>query len=405
MPNFSYKGRNLRGALVNGELEAGTIDAVANQLSNSGITPIDITEIPGMGESDSILSRLKSHKPELDDVILFSRVMYTMMKSGVPITRALNSIITSTRNIQLVEALKDTLNSLESGRDLASSLARHNEIFPNLFISMVRVGEETGRLDESFQHITAYLELEKDTRQRIKTALRYPTFVVVAIVAALVIINYLVIPAFAGIFSRAGVALPWQTQLLISTSNFFISWWWLLLGGAVGAVYWFNSYVKTEKGRYWWDKTRLKIPIIGGIIHRVTLGRFARTFSLALVSGVPVVQALTVVSHSVDNEYIGEYILNMRNGIEKGESLTRTAAVTNQFTPLVLQMLSVGEETGEVDTLLAEVADYYEREVDYDIKNLSSNLEPILIVGIGLMVLMLALGVFIPMWDIATAVE
>jgi MSHA biogenesis protein MshG len=405
MPYFLYKGRSSRGALIQGELEATTMDAVATQLFNTGITPIDISEKAGADIQDSILSRFRAKRPGLDDITLFTRQMYTMMKAGVPITRAMNGIISSTRNLYLVDALKESLSFLESGRDLASSLARHPAIFPTLFISMVRIGEETGRLDEAFLRITQYLELEKETRQRIKAAIRYPIFVLVAIGIAIAIINIFVIPTFAQLFEKANVALPWQTRLLMNTSDFFVAFWPLMLGGLMGGIIVFRTYIKTENGRYWWDKFKLKIPIIGSIIKRATLGRFARAFSMALISGVPLVQALTVVARSVDNEYIGEQILNMRNGIERGESLTRTATITNQFTPLVLQMLSVGEETGEVDALLVEVADFYEREVDYDIKNLSASIEPVLIIVIGIMVLMLALGVFLPMWDLASVVQ
>jgi len=405
MPNFSYKGRSIRGALVQGELEAVSVDAVATQLFNTGITPIDINEkTTSTNNVESLLVRLQAKRPSLDDIILFTRQMYTMMKSGVPIVRAMNGIISSTRNVYLADALKESLSYLESGRDLASSLGRHPEIFPTLFISMVRVGEETGRLDEAFMRITRYLELEKETRQRIKAAIRYPIFVIVAIAIAMVVINIFVIPTFAALFAKADVALPWQTRLLMMTSDFFVAWWPVLLAGLIGAAIGFRSYIQTEKGRYWWDRNKLRIPIIGNIIHRATLGRFARAFSMALTSGVPLVQAMTVVARSVDNEYVAEHILNMRNGIERGESLTRTATITGQFTPLVLQMLSVGEETGEVDNLLVEVADFYEREVDYDIKNLSSSIEPVLIIAIGIMVLILALGVFLPMWDISQAV-
>lgn len=405
MPSFVYKGRSARGALVHGELEAVTMDAVATQLFNTGITPIDINEKSVKSESDSFLSHLRAKRPSLDDITLFTRQMYTMMKSGVPITRAMNGIISSTRNVYLADALKESLTFLESGRDLGSSLARHPEIFPTLFISMVRVGEETGRLDEAFMRITKYLELEKETRQRIKAAIRYPIFVLVAIAIAIAVINIFVIPVFAELFAKSNVPLPWQTRLLMATSGFFVAWWPVLMAGLIGAVIGFRSYINTENGRYWWDKNKLRIPIIGSIIHRATLGRFARAFSMSLTSGVPLVQAMTVVARSVDNEYVGEHILNMRNGIERGESLTRTATITNQFTPLVLQMLSVGEETGEVDNLLVEVADYYEREVDYDIKNLSSSIEPVLIVAIGIMVLILALGVFLPIWDLASVVK
>ena len=208
MPYFSYKGRSIRGALVQGELEAPTMDAVATQLFNSGITPIDIAEKSGPRNTNSVFARFGAKRPGLDEIILFTRQMYTMMKSGVPITRAMNGIISSTRNVYLADALKESLSYLESGRDLGSSLARHPEIFPTLFISMVRIGEETGRLDEAFLRITQYLELEKETRQRIKAAIRYPIFVMVAIGIAVAVINIFVIPAFAETFAKLDAALP-----------------------------------------------------------------------------------------------------------------------------------------------------------------------------------------------------
>lgn len=391
---------------MQGMIDAASSDAVATQLLNSGITPIEIAKSVGDKKaSKSIFEYLRSRSPDLDDLILFCRQMFTLMKSGVPMARSLYGLTLSTRNLQMVDALRDVLSNIESGRNLSSSLARHPEIFSSLFISMVRVGEETGRLDESFLRITQYLEREKETRQRIKTALRYPVFVIVAIGVAVAIINVWVIPVFANLFAKAGVTLPWQTRTLIAISAFFVKWWPVMLGVIISAVLAFRTYIKTEYGRYRWDRYKLGIPLAGNIIMRATLARFARAFSMALSSGVPLIQGMTVVSRSVDNEFIGEHILNMRNGIERGDSLTRTATITNMFTPLVLQMLAVGEETGQVDELLAEVAEYYEREVDYDIKNLSASIEPIMIILIGIMVLILALGVFLPMWDLAKVIR
>lgn len=402
MPYFLYKGRNPRGELVHGQLEATSVDVVAAQLMNTGVTPIDINQtIDADKKSDNVLFQAFAKKPGLDDLILFGRQMYILMKSGVPITRAMTGLIQSTRNPHMVDALRDVLSNIESGRELSGALARHPKIFSTLFISMVRVGENTGRLEESFLRISLYLELEKETRRRVKSALRYPVIVLAAIAAAIVIINIWVIPAFANMFARVKAELPWQTRLIIGTSDFFVTWWPMLLLGLIAAIIAFRTYINTERGRYWWDKTKMQLPLVGDIINRAVLGRFARAFSMALTSGVPLVQALTVVARSVDNEYIGEHILSMRNGIERGESLTRTATLTGQFTPLVLQMLAVGEETGEVDRLLTEVAEYYEREVDYDIRNLSATIEPVLIIAIGIMVLILALGVFLPMWDMA----
>ncbi len=403
MPNFAYKGRNNQGAMVQGMLEAASLDAVASQLLNNNIIPIDIKE-----KAEALAGfdfARKGNRPDLDDLILFARQMYTLMRAGVPLVQAMTGLTQSTRNYYMVRAQTEILNNIESGRSLAGSIAKHPEIFTTLFVSMVRVGEETGRLDESFLRIANYLDREKDTRERIKAALRYPVMVIIAIAIAVTIINIWVIPVFADMFANAGATLPWQTRFLLATSSLFINWWHVMLGVIVTSIYSFIAYLKTENGRYTWDRLKLRLPFAGDIIKRATLARFSRAFSMSLTSGVPITQAMTVVSRSVDNEYIAGHILDMRNGIERGDSITRTATSSKMFTPLVLQMLAVGEETGQVDELLGEVADYYEREVDYDIKNLSAAIEPTMILVVGAMVLMLALGVFLPIWDMASVAK
>ncbi|MDJ0861045.1 MAG: type II secretion system F family protein [Gammaproteobacteria bacterium] len=402
MALYRYKARSGRGDMVEGMLEGGSPDAVASQLLNSGVTPIDIKEAPAAQPTtvQEAFTRLTSRPPELTDLMMFSRQMYTLMRSGIPINRAISALIESTRNTELVEALRDIQVDLESGRDLGSSLSRHPGIFSTLYVSMIRVGENTGRLDESFLRVSQYLERERDTRERIKSALRYPVFVVVAISFALAVINLWVVPAFRRVFERANVELPLPTRILIATSDFFVANWPLLLLALVAVVVGFRAYVGTEQGRYRWDKAKLRLPIVGDLLNRAILGRFARSFSMALGAGVPLIQALTVVSRAVGNDYVGEHVAQMRTGIERGDSLTRTAAITGMFSPLVLQMLAIGEETGSVDQLLEEVAGFYEREVDYDLRNLSAVIEPILIVALGVMVLILALGVFLPMWEL-----
>ena len=389
--------------MMTGVIEAPSVDAVASQLLNSSIVPVDITERVA---SENVLvdfwEKINARSPTLTDLILFSRQMFSLMRAGIPIIRAMTGIIDATKNRILAGAFREIRANLESGRELSAALARHPGIFTPLYISMVRVGEGTGKMDESFQRIAAYLELEKDTRERVKSALRYPAMVIVAMGVALTIINILVIPAFARVFERAHVDLPIYTRILLGTSHIFVNYWPYMVVGLVLAVGGFNYYIRTEQGRYTWGKTKLRLPLVGDILQRATLGRFSRAFAMSLSAGVPLVQALTVVSRAVDNDYIGDHILNMRNGIERGESITRTAAATGMFTPLVLQMLAVGEETGQVDEMMEEVAGFYEREVDYDIKNLSATIEPVMIVLLGGMVLILALGVFLPMWDLAS---
>jgi MSHA biogenesis protein MshG len=400
MPQFRYRARNNRGELVQGMIEAGSADAVAAQLLNTGVTPVDISEAtPQTDVLQQLRARMGTGTPSLDDLILFCRQMYTLTRAGVPIIRGITGLAETTRHPALVEVLKKLRIELEAGRELSTALAQFPNIFSSLIVSMVKVGENTGRLEEAFLQLSRYLELERDTRNRVKAALRYPTLVLVAIAIAIGVVNVLVIPASAHVFASMKTELPWQTRLLISTSDFFVTWWPAMLLALAAALVGFNYGIKTENGRYRWDQFKLRIPIAGGIIQRALLGRFARSFAMTMRSGVPLIQGLTVVARAVDNSYVAQRIVAMRTGVERGDTLSRTAAAAGMFTPLVLQMMSVGEETGAVDSMMEEVADFYEREVDYDLKNLASSIEPILIVAVGMLVLVLALGIFLPMWD------
>lgn len=404
MPLFNYQGRSKRGELLKGSIDGASADAVASQLFNSGITPIDIVEArPETDVLVLLMRHLSQGKVDLADLILFSHQMYTLTKAGVPITQALTGLAESTRKPAFKEALMDVADSLQSGRDLASSLNRHPRVFNRLIVSIVQVGESSGNLDQAFVQISKYLETEKDTRDRIKSALRYPVIVLIAIAVAVSVINIFVIPAFAKLFASFKAELPWATKLLIGTSDFFIAYGPYMLAMLLLGGFGLRAWIKTDQGHYAWDRFKLRIPLLGDILNRATLARFARSFAMTQRAGVPLVQGLTVVANAVDNRYIGDHILAMRNGIERGESVTRTAALSGMFTPMVLQMMGVGEETGSLDAMMQQVAEFYEREVDYDIKNLSANVEPVLIVAIGVMVLILALGVFLPMWDLAQA--
>jgi MSHA biogenesis protein MshG len=399
---YRYRGRGGRGDLLEGTIDAQSSEAVARQLMNTGITPVDIREERQQEDVMASLRRLRGPvTPDLAELVLLSRQMYTLTKAGVPIGQALAGLARSTRNPELKIVLENVKASVESGRELSVALAQHPNVFTSIYVNTIKIGENTGRLEDVFLRLSEYLERERDTRARIKAALRYPSFVMIAIGIAIGIINVMVIPQFAKIFERAKVDLPLPTRMIVATSDFFVAWWPLLAVMAVGGVLAFRTWRSTPEGTYQWDGIKLRFPIVGSIIYRATLGRFARGFAMALAAGVPLAQALTVMSQAIDNEFVGERIRNIRSGIERGESLTRTATATGMFTPLVLQMLSVGEDAGAIDTLLVEVAEFYEREVDYDIKNLSQALEPILIAVLAVFVLIFALGVFLPLWDMA----
>lgn len=402
MPFFAYKARNVRGELMQGVLEGADSGAVADHLSNIGITPIEIAPArkPALSSEINWWTRLTEEKVRPIDVQLFSRQLYTLLKAGVPIMRSLAGLQESAINKSFARVLKDIRESLDSGRELSAAMRRHPDVFNPFYISMVRVGEMTGRMDEIFLRLFNYLEFDRTMRERIRSALRYPAFVVIAMVAAIIVINLFVIPAFAKVYAGFNAELPLMTQILINTSSFTVKFWPLLLALMVAAAIAFKLYLATPNGRYRWDKFKLRIPLAGRIMQKGTMARFARSFALASKSGVPIMQTLNGVAQTVDNKYIESRVEQIRDGVERGESILRTATTTGVFTPVVLQMIAVGEETGEMDNLMEEIADMYEREVDYELKTLSANIEPILIVGLGILVLVLALGVFLPIWDL-----
>jgi len=407
MPFFAYKGRNARGELMQGVLEGPDAGAVADQLFGTGVTPVEIVattrKSAANGEARSWWERVREKPVKSMDVQLFSRQMHTLLKSGVPIMRGLAGLQESSTSPAFGRVIKDLRESLDSGRELSSAMRRHPAVFSSFYLSMVRVGEMTGRLEEIFLRLFDHLEFDRDMRDRVKAALRYPSFVVIAMALAMVVVNMFVIPQFAKVFQSLHTELPLMTRILMATSRFTLDYWPLLLAATVGGFLGFRSWVGSAKGRYNWDRYKLRLPIAGKIIHKSTMSRFARSFALSMRSGVPMVQALTVVSQTADNAYLAARIEQMRDGVERGESILRTSTAANVFTPIVLQMIAVGEETGSLDDLMDEIALMYEREVDYELKTLSAQIEPILIVFLGLMVLVMALGIFLPIWDLGQA--
>jgi len=409
MPFFAYKGRDGRGELLQGVLEGADSGAVADQLFGSGVTPLEISVTKrratsgGNGSSVGWRERLFEKKVTSMDVQLFSRQIYTLLKSGVPIMRGLAGLQESAISTSFARIIKDLRESLDAGRELSIAMGRHPAVFTPFYLSMVKVGEMTGRLEEVFLRLFDHLEFDRDMRDRVKTAMRYPTFVVIAMVLAMIVVNVFVIPKFAAVFKSFGAELPLMTRVLLATSQFTVAWWPTLLGAAVAAWFGFRAWTRSPAGRLTWDRYKLRLPIAGKIIHKATMARFARSFALSMRSGVPIVQALTVVSQTADNAYLSSRIEQMRDGVERGESILRTSTAANVFTPIVLQMIAVGEETGSLDDLMDEIAQMYEREVDYELKTLSSQIEPILISFLGAMVLVLALGIFLPIWDLGNA--
>ncbi|WP_019027301.1 type II secretion system F family protein [Colwellia piezophila] len=408
MASFNYTGRNANGSRVKDSIEAANSAIAAEKIFKKGITPTSIVKAKsgstGSANQD-IMELFNNGRVSLEELIIFCRQMYALMRSGVPILRSINGMVDSANSLTLKKALTDIGKQLEGGYSFSSALNQHPKIFDHLFVSLVHVGENTGQLEQSFFKLISYLERELDTRKRIKAALRYPTMVLIALSAAMVILNIFVIPTFATMFSRLGADLPPATKFIMASSNLFTNYWPYMIFAAIGGFFMVKQSLNTKQGRYQWDRRKIKIPIIGSIIERSILARFSHSFAIVLKAGVPMTTGLTLVAEAVDNSYMQEKISAMRKGIESGESLLRSAMASGLFTPLVLQMVAVGEETGRVDELLAEVGDYYEREVDYDLATLTARIEPLLLIIVAAMVLVLALGIFTPMWDMASAMQ
>lgn len=402
MPFFSYKARNTNGELIEGVLESPDADGVARQLVAMGVMPtlIEAAKGPAADNGLSLWQRIREGSVKSLDVQLFSRQLYTLIRAGVPIMRGLSGLQESAVNRAFRRVIQDLRESLDSGRELSAAMRRHPGVFNMFYVSMVKVGEMTGRLDTILLRLSEHLEFEREMRNRIKTALRYPMIVMLVMTAAMVVVNVMVIPQFAKVFASFNAPLPVVTRFLLGMSEFFVNYWYLLLAGISGGLFLFRGFIATKEGRYWWDRQILYFPLFGRIVLKATLARFARSFALSSKSGVPIVQALTVVASTVDNSYIASHVENMREGVERGDSILRTATNAGVFTPVVLQMIAVGEETGALDELMDEIASMYEGEVEYELKTLSSNIEPILIVALGVMVLILALGIFVPIWDL-----
>lgn len=407
MPNYRYQGRNLEGKAISGDIDAPTEELAADALINRGIIPTSIA-VGGSGGASLLnmdLSDLLTPAVPLEVLVIFCRQMYSLTKAGVPLLRSIKGLSTNTQNKQLKKALEDVSAELTNGRSLSVSMNMHSKVFSPLFVSMINVGENTGRLDEVLLQLSGYYEQELETRKRIKSAMRYPTFVIVFVVVALGVLNYFVIPQFASMFSRFGVDLPLPTRILIGTSNFVVAYWGWLLAGIFGSLFAFKAWISGLSGREKWDKFRLKMPIVGSIVTRAQMGRFSRTFSLMLKSGVPLNQSIALSAEAMGNKFLELRLLEMKSAIEAGGTVSSTAINSGIFTPLVIQMITVGEETGRIDELLLEVADFYEREVDYDLKTLTARIEPILLVIVAAIVLVLALGIFLPMWGMLDAIQ
>ena len=406
MPLYEYKGRaGHNRELVKGRLEAPSIDNVASHLARVNVIPVEITPANENGQTDIFapLKKMFRKKVRPEDLAFFCRQMHTLLKAGVPIMEALQGLQTSTPSTLLAGTIASVRDSLDAGMGLTTSFRSHPDVFSGLFIGLIQSGENTGNLAGSFLQLADHLDKEREFNQKISSAMRYPYIVVIAMIVAMLVLNVFVIPAFSSAYKSLGAELPLPTRFLIATSNFTVHYWYLLILFVIAGGVAVKLALATPRGRLLWHRYKLRIPAIGDILFHATLGRFASTLAIAIRSGLPWGESLGLAGHTVGNDFISQRILQMRTHVESGQSITSTAVNTGLFPPMVLQMFRVGEQAGEMENMLQEIADYYESESNYKLSNISTAIEPILIVILSVMVLVLALGIFLPMWDIGRA--
>jgi len=404
MQTYLYEGRNKLGERMNGRIESANPQAVAKWLMESDIAPTRIRELPKPAEQPEWFTNLTGeNKVPILELQLLTRQMANMVRAGMPLLLAIEGIQRSTANKALAKALLAVRADLDRGSDLSTAFARHPKIFDEFYVNMIRVGEGSGRLDESFRALFKQIEFDRDLNKKVKSAVRYPSFVMAALAIGMSVLMLFVIPVFAGTYKNLHAELPMITQVLIAISEFGRRYWWLVAAMIGGAVFLFRKWAATERGRYLWDRTKTRLPVIGSILTKASVARFCRNFAMASRSGVSLVHSLELAARVVGNAFYAQRILQMRRGVERGESFTRVATTTGIFSSMELQMISVGEATGEVAEMMEQIAQIHTEDVTYEVSKLSETIEPLLLGIMGVMVGILLLGVFMPLWNLGQA--
>ena len=403
---FSYYGLN-RGRKISGIVEAASYDEALLFLYDKGIEAQEVVEASVSDEIKEKLSDFNRRfaKVKLSELIVFTRQFATLFSAGVPIGVILERLSEQTVSVKLKDVATVIKNDVNGGMSLSEAFSKHKKVFSPLYINMLRVGEESGTLDIVLDRLASILETELDTRNKIKTATRYPKMVISAIVVAFTIIITFVIPRFVSLFSHFGAQLPLPTRILIGINYVFHHYWWMVLIAVIALIFAFREYKKTEKGRYNIDKYMLKIPVIGTLVHKIYVSRMIRILGLLYKSGIAIIDALKIVSNVTGNVIAKQAVEEIGRDVEGGATISVPFLKSAFFPNVVSDMVAVGEETGRLDEMLFKAADYYDEEIDYAIKNLSSAIEPILLVFIAGMVLLLALGVFLPMWNMVNLIH
>lgn len=397
MPNFEYKAIDASGSEVTEVMEAQDSAAVAEHLDKLGYLPLRIKQ-----RSKSSNLQLFSNRKKLKqaEIIVFTRQLVTLLRAGVPLLSCLEALVEQTESETLKEIIQKIYVDIESGLSLSDALKKYPRGFSELYVNSIKAGELGGALDEVLERLTQLMEHEQETKARVKSAMRYPIIVIVTLVLAFVALIMLVVPNFIKLFDKMGVELPLPTRLLIGFHSLMVNYWYLLIVGIAAVVFAFLKYIKSEKGAYQWDLFKINAPVFGNLNLKTAMSRFTRMFETLNSSGLPILQTLDITAKTVGNVVIGKEIEKAAQGILQGEGLAAPLGESKIFPPMVIRMISIGEQSGSLDEMLMNVSKHYDAEVDYAVKNLTSMIEPILTVGVGAIVLFLALAIFLPMWDL-----
>jgi len=407
MPVFHYKARDKYGALFTGEIDTMSKDAVAVQLDSLGYFPVLIEEqTSDLFSSDFLANLLARLQPiTLEDLIVFSRQLATLVAAGLPFITSFDALIQQTENKRFKKMITQIRSDVEAGQSFSEALAKHPQVFNDLYVNMVKAGEAGGVLDEILDRLASLAEHEAEIRARIKAATRYPKIVILALGVAIVILVTFVIPKFSAMYANFNAQLPLPTRILISISHISQHYWYWVIGTVVLLVIGFKKYINTPRGRLQWDGFKLKVPVFGEIFLKAALSRFTRVFATLNRSGLPILQTLEIVAKTVNNVVISRVIDNIRDSARQGRGLVQPMRVSGIFPPVVIQMVAIGEETGKMEEMLMKVSQYYDRDVDYSIRNLSTSLEPLLLTLIGGAILFLALAIFMPWWNLINVMK
>lgn len=399
MKRFKYSARDSKGKVVDGEMEARDVVAVTDILHDRGLIVVSVKE-----SSVLDLNRLQEINiggVPMQDKVVFMRQMATMVGAGLPITRALEIMVEQATNPLFKRVLQDVLNSVQAGKSLSTSFREKEGVFDSITLNLLEAGEESGNLEAILGKLATELEEKSSLSKKIRSAMIYPVIILVVIVAVVLMMLFILIPSMSEIYADFGSDLPWITKFLVNMSNFLMKYWWVMLLLVIVLVLGWKYFRSTEKGLRTTDKLMVKIPVVGLLLSKIQIAQFTRILSLLLSSGLSIVKALELTGQSLGNSMFRDVVMDARDEVEKGGPLSIPIARSEYFPLLVSSMIAVGEETGEIDGVLAKVSEYYKEEVDTATSNLSAILEPVLLVVMGVAVGFIALGVYMPMFGLA----